>query len=88
MRDQKIIISEDQVFVTTKEDIVYLICTAWPEDKITIGGIVKQISNLELIGYSNKIEWTQEYNDLTITPPLMKISEIPCQHAWVFKIEL
>jgi len=88
LKNQNITIQDDQIFITTKNDNIYLICTAWPEDKIAIGGILKQISNLELIGYTKKIEWSQTYNKLTITPPLMKISEIPCQHAWVFKVKL
>jgi len=86
--NQNISTQKDHVFITTKKDKIYLICTAWPDDNFIINGLSKQITNLSLIGYSNKIEWTQQNNNLTITPPLMKISEIPCQHAWVFKINL
>jgi len=88
LKDQQIRIQNNNIFTTTKNDIIYLLCTDWPNDKVIINGLSKQISGLSLLGYSNKIEWSQQYNNLIINPPLMKISEIPCQHAWVFKIEL
>lgn len=88
LKNQNITIQDDHTFLTTKNDKIYLLCTAWPEDELIIHGIGKQITNLSLLGYSKNIKWTQANNNLTITPPLMKISEIPCQHAWVFKIEL
>lgn len=88
LKNQQIRIQNNHIFITTKNDKIYLLCSAWPNDKVIINGLSKQITGLSLLGYSNKIEWTQQYNNLTITPPLMKISEIPCQYAWVFKIEL
>ena len=88
LKDQQVRTQNNNIFITTKNDIVYLLCTDWPNDKVIINGLSKQITGLSLLGYSNKIEWSQQYNSLTITPPLMKISEIPCQHAWVFKIDL
>ena len=88
LKNQQIRIQNNNIFITTKNDIIYLLCSAWPNDKVIINGLSKQITNISLLGYSNEIEWTQQYNNLTITPPLMKVPEIPCQHAWVFKIEL
>lgn len=88
LKDQNIKIKGDHVYITTKNDIIYLICTTWPDDDLILNGLSKQITNIRLLGYSKILEWTQEYNKLTITLPLMKISEIPCQHAWVFKVEL
>lgn len=86
--NNKINIQEDYIFLTTKNNDLYLICTSWPQEEVIIKGIEKQISNISLLGYTKKIEWTQDYNNLSITPPLMHISEIPCLHAWVYKIEL
>ncbi len=88
LKNQQIRIQNNNIFITTKNDYIYLLCTAWPNEKVIINGLSKQITGVSLLGYSKKIEWTQQYNNLTITPPLMKISEIPCRHAWVFKIEL
>lgn len=87
-KNQKITTQTNNISVTTRNNNIYLLCSEWPDDKIFIKGLTKQINKISLLGYSNEIEWTQDYNNLSISPPLMQISEIPCQHAWVFKIEL
>jgi len=88
LTNQNIHAQNDHVYVTVKNDNLYLNCTNWPDDTLTLKGVDKKISGITLLGYSKEIEWMQDDNNLAITPPLMKMSEIPCRHAWVFKVEL
>lgn len=87
LSNQNIYTQNDHVFITVKNDNLYLICTNWPEDKLFLKGVDKKISGINLLGYSKETQWLQEDNNIAITPPMMKISEMPCQHAWVFKVE-
>jgi len=42
--------------------------------------------NVTLLGYPKPILWGSENNKMMITLPLMRPDEVPCSHAWVFKI--
>jgi alpha-L-fucosidase len=81
-------IKGDHIYPTVKENTLYLILTEWPTKTIKISGITKQIRHLSLLGSDIEIPYKQKFNTLEITPPHIMFNEIPCHHAWVFKIEL
>lgn len=77
------------LYFTSKENVIFCIFTKW-NDKIEIdltsGEIVE---NVTLLGTNEKINWVVgDDNRLIIEIPALTIDEIPCLHAWTFKILL
>lgn len=79
----------DQVRFTRKPDAVYAICLAWPGDVLAIdlpaGLASKQVS---LLGYRGEVQAAQAGTTLTITPPPVRVDELPFRDAYVFKIAI
>lgn len=69
------------VFYTTKGKDLYAIFTEYPVAAFSVPGVGKP-SKVELLGYKNNVTFSGK----NISPPKMTPSEIPCQHAWVFKL--
>jgi len=64
---------------TTKKDTLYAIALGWPKDgSLTIHSLAKPngIESVKLLGYADKLVWTQTDKGLEITLPERKISEI------------
>ncbi|MCD7973304.1 MAG: alpha-L-fucosidase [Candidatus Azobacteroides sp.] len=78
--------SKNGIYFTKKEKDLYVIVTEWNKKPVTI----KNINNpkrLTLLGSNKKINAVYKNNTLTIQPPSLEIMDIPCQHAWVYKLE-
>jgi alpha-L-fucosidase len=81
--------AEDIVF-TSKDNTIYAICLAWPQDKVTIKSLGTKespnikISAVSMLGNDESSEWQQSENGLVISTP----KEKPCEHAFVFKVDL
>jgi alpha-L-fucosidase len=73
------------VFFTRKDNSLYVICTTWPQQTITVPG-VKTSGKVSLLGSSLKIT-ARANGTLTIQPPAVNPGNMPCQHSWVFKVE-
>jgi alpha-L-fucosidase len=90
MRDKNIRLERKQenVFFTTKGNNLYLICTDWPENELTILGLknTKDIS-VKLLCSNKTVKSKIVGNKFTFIPPKILPHEIPNQHAFVFKIE-
>jgi alpha-L-fucosidase len=52
---------------------------------IVIDGISKAQA-VNMLGFNGKIKYSISANKLTITPPMINPSNIPCNYAWVFKV--
>ncbi len=79
--------NEQKIYFTTKKDILFCIFTEW-NDEIEIDLSKDEIvKNINMLGYTGSIDWkvTRE-NKLKIKVPKLTIKEIPCLHAWTFKI--
>jgi alpha-L-fucosidase len=64
---------------------LYVICTRWPESPVTVKGI-RSAGKVSLLGSPVKV--TASANGLlTIRPPVITPATMPCQHAWVFRVE-
>ncbi|QCR24942.1 alpha-L-fucosidase [Pontibacter sp. SGAir0037] len=74
------------IFYTLKGDDVYVICTKWPEKPFTIKGIGKG-GRVRMLGTEVKVKAAYRNNTLTITPPAIHPGNMPCNYAWVFKVE-
>src|SRR5271170_3177885 len=73
-KNRKDLIAEDIRF-TTKGDILYVLVMGIPEKKATVPlnaantTTVRKIANVELLGHSGNLQWTQDENALTIQMP-------------------
>jgi alpha-L-fucosidase len=85
---RKYLTAEDVRF-TTKGNTLYAFVMGWPEYRAVIRPLatdtalrVGKIENVELLGFSGKLEWSQDDTGLKVTVPTQK----PCDYAVVFKV--
>ncbi len=79
---------DPSLFFTKKGKTLYLICTKWPENSVSIEGSEKTSeTRISLLGFNGKVEWESKSNTILIDPPAVTPADIPCQYAWIFKIE-
>ena len=86
------------VFYTTRGNDLYVICTQWPENDLVIpcppikvpqgrrAGITK-FGKVSLLGSQVSVKSKVSNGRLTISPPAINPGNMPCEHAWVFKVE-
>lgn len=75
----------EHVHFTKKENILYVICTRFPDDPITISGV--RSNNVSMLGFEGKVSAKSNSKGLTIYPPVVTPANNPCYYAWVFKVE-
>lgn len=73
---------------TTQGDIVYAIALEWPSDNILRLIIDKpeESSRVVLLGRQGELNWKYSDGQMQIDLNGVKITELPCDWAWVFKI--
>jgi alpha-L-fucosidase len=64
---------------------LYIICTQWPQEPVVIKGI-KSSGKVSLLGSPVRVK-ASAGGTLTIHPPVLNPASMPCQHAWVFRVE-
>jgi alpha-L-fucosidase len=76
------------ILFTAKENTVYAICLAWPEESVLIksfaGTSTSDISSVTMLGVEGALGWSVTGDGLKIKTP----TEKPCEYAYVFKIEI
>ncbi len=77
--------ASDKIHFTKKGEDLYVICTEWPE-KLTLKNINKP-SNVTLLGFQGEVASKFSKGGLSVQMPALTPTTIPCQSAWVFKIE-
>jgi alpha-L-fucosidase len=75
----------ENIVFTQKEGNLYVIIKKWQEEPIVLP-TVKSTGKVELLGYKSDINVKLENGDLVIISPTISINELPCEHAWVFKV--
>ena len=71
---------------TAKSDDLYVLCTQWPERDLRIAGCDGEGIRVEMLGLARAISWRMEGEYLVISPPVISPAEVPCEHAYCFKI--
>ena len=68
---------------------VYAILLFWPDDNtITLGAPVPSSTTvISMLGYSGNFDWKPYAGGIQITIPTISINELPCNDAWVLKLE-
>ena len=77
--------TEHDIRFTTNNGYLYATVLAWPTQAIEIKALAKgaeNISDIELLGSSEKLQWQQNAQALVIDAPKHKVGK----HAFVFKI--
>ncbi len=86
---EKVTMPEQSVTIwfTQKGNDLYAICSAWPEKGIfaPFADLPDHLS-IEMIGVSEKVEWHPVDGGIRISPPWINPAELPCGHAYVFKL--
>lgn len=73
------------IYFTQKGKDLYLICTKWSQQPITIEGI-RNIKKISLLGTNENVEFESRQDKVTIYPPAIHPGNAPCQYAWVYKL--
>lgn len=77
---------ETSAYYTTKGHDLYVIFTKYPTKPVTIKGVAKKPGSVKMLGSATKVSYSHSGKNLTIQPPVMAIDQVPCKHAWVFKV--
>jgi alpha-L-fucosidase len=74
------------IFYTLKGKDLYVICTKWPQKDIIVSA-VRKAGKVTLLGSGVSVKTAIKGDKLSIRVPILNPATMPCEHAWVFKIE-
>ncbi|MNJ98266.1 Alpha-L-fucosidase [compost metagenome] len=77
---------EQTVFYTQKGKDLYVICKKWPQTDLIIGA-VKKAGKVTLLGSKASLKAVVTGDQLSIQVPALNPETMPCEYAWVFKVE-
>ncbi len=77
---------DTSVFFTAKGNDIYVICTKWPAKPLIIAGL-KNKGKVTLLGRNTSLISKYANGSLTINIPSIVPDDLPCDYAWVFKVE-
>jgi len=76
-----------QVFFTSKPEALYAITPGWPGNKMVIRDIqAAKSSVVTLLGVDVPLKHSIQGRNLVIQVPALNPDQLPCQHAYAFKI--
>ncbi|MCC7374980.1 MAG: alpha-L-fucosidase [Verrucomicrobiales bacterium] len=80
-------VAVQQAFFTKKPDALYAITPVWPGEKLELRGIqASKDAVVTLLGVPGALPRRFRGTTLTITVPRLAPDQVPCQHAYAFKI--
>jgi alpha-L-fucosidase len=75
-----------QVQYTRKGDVLYATSLAWPGKTLTLETPTPgPRTQVQLVGIG-PVSWKAAAKGMTIDVPALSVAELPCRHAWVFKL--
>jgi len=77
---------EPGVYYTAKGKDLYVLCTKYPTQPITVPGVKKPVS-VNMLGLGDVVKYGYKNNGVTIVPPVINAGNTNCKLAWVFKVE-
>lgn len=76
-----------EIFFTSKGQDVYAISPRYPKGKLTIKGLKPgKDTKVTLLGYDGELNYNYDKGSLVVDVPALTFDELPCVHAWSFKI--
>lgn len=73
------------VYFTRNGNTLYVLCTRWPNKGLSIPGVLSA-GKTTLLGSEAKVKASAN-GKLSLSAPDIHPGNMPCQHAWVFKVE-
>lgn len=78
----------EHVRYTCKGDCVYAISLAWPKGELALGTpMPSKNTEVQMLGVNRPLNWQYANDTLRIEVPVLSIDELPCHHAYVFKLK-
>ncbi len=77
--------ADTKVYYTAKENDLYVLCTEFPTEPVSVPGINK--GNVFMLGFDGKVTSVVKNGSFQITAPVITPATNPCDYAWVFKVE-
>ncbi len=78
---------QTSVAFTVKGNNLYVICTEWPLNQVSVPGIASHKHlEVKMLGTDKPVTWSAVNGGIAISPPALSTRDIPCRHAYVFKI--
>lgn len=75
------------IYLTSKGNELFVICTQWPAKPVQINGL-KKAGKVTLLGSISKVNSKFNNGKLVIEPPAINPANAPCQYAWVLKVSM
>ncbi|MDN5217475.1 alpha-L-fucosidase [Fulvivirgaceae bacterium BMA12] len=76
-----------ELFFTSKGNDLYAISPKYPKGKLIIKGVKpSKNTKVTLLGYEGELSYIKEGKKMIVDVPFLTFDELPCQHAWTFKI--
>jgi alpha-L-fucosidase len=77
------------IYYTCKANVLYVICTTWPEKALVIDDIkVNANTSVTMLGLSKPVKWHVKEGKMIIQLPSISPAQVLCQYAYVFKVTL
>ena len=68
---------------------MYAICLKWPGDGLSIDNVLGATSvKASMLGLDKDLDARIENGKIMLTAPVLNIDQMPCRHAYVFKLAL
>ena len=77
--------ADDGLYLTCKPDATYAIVTGWRQDPFVVRSH-GDVADVSLLGSRAKITWRKVADGIEITPPPLRYRELPCEHAFAYKL--
>jgi alpha-L-fucosidase len=76
-----------QVFFTKKPDALYAITSGWPGAALVLKDVQPAATSVvTMLGVGTPLKWRRQGADVVIETPRLSVDELPCRHAYAFKI--
>ena len=78
---------DNTISFTTKADVFYVFCNEWPQSELLLSGLQEDMTYaVQLLGWEPMLVTRQQGDRLHVKVPNLSPAQIPCSHAWAFKI--
>ena len=77
----------DLVRYTAKDGVVYAVCLKWPGKELVLSAPKPtKATTVTMLGVQEPLKWRRKDAKMVISVPQLSADEVPCRHAYVFKL--
>jgi alpha-L-fucosidase len=77
---------QNGLYYTVKGNVLYVIVTRWPQKAFYVPKR-QAVETVSLLGSPLPVVWRKDGDGILIEPPAVNPGNMPCEHAWTFKIK-